>query len=492
MTGCLAGCQVGPDYKRPPLEQNLSAEWHALSPVPEGGDDAGADPAQWWRLFDDAELLALVEKAVKANYDLARMRERLVEARARRGIVNAGRIPHLDLTGNYTYAETGTEARADNGPGPGREEDVYAAGAMAGWEIDLWGRVAREVEAADAGIEMRHEEWRAAAVSLAAETALTYVRLRAAQERLTVLERNIKLVERTLSLVEERASAGTGNKLDVAQTRRLLERLQATRPALQRQATIARNALDVLAGQAPTNAEMEPGGLPHIPSLPDAGIPADLILNRADVRAAERGYAAAVARIGAAEAEHFPRITLPGSFSFGATEADGLFKQETKVVSFGPGISFPLFSGARIASNVRARKSQAEQARLHLHQVLINAAREVEDAAAGVGYARQRLLHLDRAVKEARRSVRLAEDLHETGVRSLLQMLDVQRELVAVEDDRLRARQAALEEMIRLYRALGGGWRWLEPLGLSPTVRKATGGERPWREAKVLIERIVE
>lgn len=467
----LAGCTtVGPDYVPPDLSGQHHANWKN---EPATGSRTSLSPspptAEWWRQFDDPELGRLVTRLAEGNLDLAEARERIVEARARRGFVHADKLPRVDLSGQVLSAGTGDEALTFQGPPPGEEADLFAAGALAGWELDLWGRISRLTESAEREIEAEFEAYRHAAVSLTAELALAYIDTRALEARLSILDRNIALLQNSLELVESRLRAGTGTELDVKQARRLLRRTRADRPTLVQARAVAYHRIATLLGQAPGHSVIGAGTLPKPPVMVGIGLPAELITRRADVRRAERQYAAAVANIGAAMAERYPRLTLAGSLNFQTDDAGGVFKTDALTYSLGPSLSFPLFDGGRIESNIRVRASQAEQARLNLQKTLLTAVKEVEDAAAGVIQHQKRVARLGGAADDARRSVVLAEQLYRSGLGNLLQFIDAQRELLAIEDTLLISRQNELGGIVRLYRALGGGWTAL------PLVQTASG-----------------
>jgi multidrug efflux system outer membrane protein len=462
-----AGCMNVPAYQPPDLSSCLRDSWRAEA-MPESTAQPGptASTAAWWDQFKDPVLTELVSRLVGSNLSLTEARERVVDARARRGIVTAGRLPQVDLEGAYSRAATGDEAVTYQGPPPGEKVDLYQWGAVAGWELDLWGRVAQLETAADRDIEASREAYHGMAVSLVSELALAYLDVRTLEARLGYVERNIELRKRTLELTLVRQDAGTGSRLDSAQAKRLLQSTQALKPELLRSLALAKHTIAVLLGRPPGGEDLPaPGSMPLIPAIFDLGIPADLLVQRADIRQAERQYAAAVARTNAAQAEKYPRLTLSGNFLLQKNDAAGLIDPGSFVYSLGPGLQFPLFSGGRIESAIRVQQSQAEQARLALEQVLLQAVKEVEDAAAGVVQTRQQVTDLTGAAAETRTSVRLAEQLYDEGLGDLLQVTEAQRDLVATEDELLLATRNALAETVHLYRSLGGGWAMLDLSG---------------------------
>lgn len=472
LTMLLAACKAGPDYAAPALEERTGAGWRAPRDADLGGERM--DLAAWWERLGDPELDVLARELVRANLSLAQARQRLVAARARRGIARADRLPSVDVDGSYTRAGTGAESLNFAGPPPGERVDVFSAGLAAAWELDLWGRVARLEEAADAEVGAAIDDYRDAAVSLLAELALAYVDARTLAERIDVVQRNVALQERTLALAEDRLAAGNGPRLDVEQTRRLLEETRARIPELQRARAVAENRVAVLVGERPADGLVAGGAPLELPVGLGLGLPADLLSRRADVRAAERRLAAAVANVGAAEAEGYPRVAITGTIAARSDSFGGVFDGgDALSYTVGPGLVFPLFEGGRIAGGVALREAAAEEARLALERTLLEAIEEVENAAAGVARTRQRLDGLEQAATAARASVALAQELYDAGLRDLLQLLDAQRALVALEDDLLVARQSALAETVRLYRALGGGW---ESIALDGSAAGASEG----------------
>lgn len=457
----LAGCRTVPrndDATEPPL----ASEWHWTPQSTGTTQNVAAVIAverEWWATFHDDGLTRAVLAVIKGNYSLAEARERLAEARARRDVVRAARRPQVNLSAAYGHLETGAEAFSPlQRPGP-QELDVYAVGAQARWELDLRGRIARQVAAAEAEIGAAREGRRHAAISLAAETALTYIELRALEERLALHRRAVDLLEKKLVRLDEQRAAGLTTEQVVIRARRHLSALRAQRPELEHQRAVTRNALAVLMGTPPGREVLEPGRLPRLPVLSGLGIPADLLTRRADIRAAEQRDAAARARRGAARAERIPRLRLAGAFMLSRDEADRVFDDETDVMALGAELSFPVYTGGRLGSTVEVRATQAEQSRLRLRQTILNAAREVENAAAGIVHDKARLQDLRVALEEAQAGERLARTLYDAGVEGVLRRLEAQREVVAAEEALVHARQMALAHVVQLYHALGGGWQ---------------------------------
>lgn len=460
-------CAVGPDYSPPDLDARTGAAWR--EPQGEEVQAARQELAGWWRELESPELSALVERLLSQNLSLAVARQRVVAARAARGIAESERRPQLGGEAGVMATGTGDESLNFQGPLPGREVEVYYAGVTAAWELDLWGRVARLVELADAEIDVAVEDYRAAAVSLLAELALAYVDAHTSHERLAAAARAIDLRRETLRLAESRLAAGSGTRFDVEQATRELAGTQASVPALEHALAAAENRIAVLIGERPTDGLVSARVAPALPAAIGIGLPADLLSRRPDVRARERALAAAVARSGVAEAERYPRVALLGTLALRAPDADALLSGADALSwSIGPTLSVPLFTGGRLDSIAALRDAQADAARLEYEGALLAAIEDVENAAVGVVRTRERLERLQAALDAARAASRSARELYDAGSRPLYETLDAERAQVAAEDAVLLARGAALAETIGLYRALGGGFESLALDGRLP------------------------
>lgn len=458
---CLAGCMAAPDYPAPDLGTRMADHWSAGANAGTGLDRRQQPATEWWRQFNDDTLTALVERLSGSSLALAESRERIAEAFARRGVVGAGACPQAAATAAYTRAESGNAVISFQGPPAGMAADLVTTGAAANWELDLWGRTQRLGEAADADIEAGYADYRSILVSLCAEMSLAYIDLRTLEARLDSVFQNIALHEKSLELAHTRLSSGIGTSMEVAQIKRLLQTTRAQVPELRRAASAAGNRIDLLLGARPGETVVPAGELPEVPELIGIGIPLDLMTRRPDIQGALQRYQAAVARTRAAEADKYPRLSLSGTLSLQSDSVAGMLDPDALIYSLGPGIHFPLFTGGRIDSSIQQRASQAEQARLVLGQKLLQALSEVETAAAGVVRTQERVQDLQAAEKAARESVTLAEALFRSGLADFFQVLDSEKQQVALQDSLLLAQQQALAQVVTLYRALGGGWEKL-------------------------------
>ncbi len=450
------GCTVGPDYAPPDLEPYLQDEWQAAQ---QDRFAASQPEIRWWQQFDDPQLDSLIEQLFSSNLALKAAAERVIEAAARQGVVAADKQLQLAAALGYTRAETGDETVTLQAIPPGKTVDIFSAGLIAGWELDLWGRITHLIEAAEADVRSASSEQQSMLVSLSAEMALAYIEMRTLEARRETIEENIRLQEKSLELARSLYQAGSGAALVVARSERLLESTRSRIPALDRALTETRNRIRVLLGRPPAHDFSQPGRMPSVPRLLGIGLPADLLTRRPDIRRQLYRYQGAVARMGAAEAERYPTLSLSGTLTLSSDTLGGVFDTNSLYYTLGPGLRFPLLTGGRIESNIAIQDSRARQALLALEQQIVEALAEVENSADGVIRSQLEVDSLAAASSAAARSVTFSETLYQAGLVDFFQVLDNQQQLVVSQEALLLARQQALSDTIRLYRALGGGWQ---------------------------------
>ena len=353
LSALLTGCTVGPDHDDP--ARPVIADWHEpiVAELPEGA----ADLTSWWERFGDPDLVHLVEAAVRSNPGLEMAASRVREARHRRAVATGELGPVIDLRGSFDRSK-----RSENelfGVLAG-EQNQLALGFDASWEIDVFGRVQRGAEAADAEVGMRVESYRDALVTLIAEVARNYVELRALQQQLEIANENERIQRDTLDLTQSRFGAGLTGELDVAQARSNLAGTRAVIPPLLAQSSAAKARLAVLLGADPgTLDEVVPGireqaAIPVAPARIAVGLPSDLLRRRPDLRRAEREVAAAAARIGVATADLYPSFSLTGSAGLSSQEESDLFESDSFRWAFGPSLTWNVFATGRVRTNIRA------------------------------------------------------------------------------------------------------------------------------------------
>jgi len=456
----LAGCAaVGPDYTR--VTPDAPDEWHAEL---QGGLTAGMSKpetlARWWTTLNDAELDSLVARAVNGNLDLKNARARIREARALRGISKAGLFPTLDANASAT------KRRSSENSGSGKESKFYTADFDAGWELDVFGGVRRSVEAAQASLEATQEDLYNTLVSLLAEVALNYVEVRTFQARLAVTEDNIKTQQDTYDLNQSRYQAGIIDELPVQQSLRILETSRSQIPALKTGLEAAKNRLAVLLGEQPGKLHQELAAKRPIPELPKTvviGIPAETLRHRPDIRQAERNLAAQTARIGVATADLYPKFRLFGTIGLESLSSKDFFEWASRTWSIGPGVSWNIFDAGAIRQNIEVQTARQEQALIQYEAAVLRAQEEVENVL--VAYAKEQLRRefLSNAASAAQRAALVAQDQYQAGLVDFNNVLDAQRSLLILQDQLDQSNGAVITNLVRLYKALGGGWTSVEP-----------------------------
>jgi NodT family efflux transporter outer membrane factor (OMF) lipoprotein len=441
----LAGCMtVGPEYKEPALP--LPAAWSA--PAAAGREDL----SRWWERLEDPLLTRLVADALRASPDLRSAQAKLREARARRDLASAQRAPSVDASA------TASTNRTSN---PGASADLYRAGFDASWEIDVFGGKRRALEAAEADLQSTAETVDATRVSLAAEVARNYVEMRSFQARLAIARSNLDSQSETLQLTDWRAQAGLVSSLDVEQARANREQTRAQVPVLETALAQARHRLAVLLGLPPAELQEQlagEGAIPRPPARIAVGIPADVLRQRPDVRAAERALAAETARIGQAEAARYPSFTLSGSLGLTAASLDALTGDATTTRSLAAAVSAPIFDGGRLRQQVEIQRAVQERALVGYESAVLTALEEVENALAAYGNSGARRAALADALTAERNAALLARYRYTSGLIDFQPVLDTERTVRTIEDSLATSEADSVLAVIQLYKALGGGW----------------------------------
>lgn len=455
LSGCAA---VGPDYIRP--DTPAPAVWHTSLPGGHvAGEQAPEDLSAWWRTFNDPLLTSLIERAVAGNLDLKKARARVREARARWGITQADLFPTLAGAGSATWSRFSADR------GSGETGDLFAAGIDAGWELDIFGGLRRSLEAAEADWQAAQDDWRNVLVSLLAEVALNYVDVRTAQAQIAVAEENLEAQSETYQLTQWRHEAGLSDELAVQQARYGLENTRAVIPALRTKQEEALNRIAVLLGEPPgrVHTELRPRAPVPVPPLNVAlGVPADLLRRRPDVRQAERQLAAQTARIGAATADLYPKFTLNGSIGLEALSISNLSAAIWSLAG-GPKITWAIFKGGAIRQNIEVQSALQEQYLAAYEAAVLTAWEEVENAIVAYAEVQQRRQALSEATEAARQAVELARQKFEAGLTDFNNVLDAQRSRLSFQEQLAQSEGNITANLVRLYKALGGGWTSLAP-----------------------------
>lgn len=455
MYGILFGCAaVGPDYTPP--EVSMPSQWNSSIAGGLTAETEGLkNMAHWWKTLDDPILSDLISRALGGNLALRQSVARVREARARRGIAEADRFPTIDAAGSVVTGRSSEET------GTGRETDLYVAGFDAGWELDLFGGVRRSVEAAEAALEASHEGLYAVMVSLLAEVGLNYVELRSLQTRLSIAEENRTAQEETYKITQTRYDSGLTSKLDVEQARYNLEDTRSQIPTLQIGIEQAENRLAVLLGQqaGTLKALLTEGKIIPVPPLEVAvGVPADVLRRRPDVRQAERLLAAQTARVGVATAELYPSFSLSGTIGLEALSFGNVFSTGSRTYGIGPSFRLNIFDSGRIRRNIEVQSAIQEQALLSYEASVLTALADVENALVAYADEQVRRQSLTQGAAAARRAVELADHQYTSGLIDFQNVLNAQRALLSLESRQAESDAVVTSNLIRLYKALGGGW----------------------------------
>jgi multidrug efflux system outer membrane protein len=452
LVGCAA---VGPDYKEPQME--VPANWSEMAPEGAITEAIPEELTRWWTLFEDPLLESLIERAVNHNKDLRIAQARIREARARRGVVAADFLPAVGTSGNYARSRTSENI----GVGPPLEQDFFEAGFDSNWEIDIFGGVRRSVEAADADIAASVESLRNVLVSLVSEVARNYLELRGNQLRTLIAKENIKAQKHTLEMAQARFKVGLSSQLDIEQARAQLTATEAQIPGLETLMKQSIHRIGVLLGQPPGALSNElmverpiATALPQVP----LGLPSDLLRRRPDIRQAERELASATARIGVATADLFPRFFLTGALGLQSTELSSFLSAGSGFWSIGPTVTWPLFAGGRIRSNIEVQNARQEQALIFYEQVVLTSMEEVENAL--VAYVKEQATRRATAESVAanQRAVEISQALYKKGLTDFLNVLVNQRFLYQAQDALAVSEQKVSTNLVALFKALGGGW----------------------------------
>jgi outer membrane protein, multidrug efflux system len=458
-------------------------------------EDSDPDP-QWWRSFNDATLDGLIERAAHSNLDLHEAVLRIAEARAAAQGAAAQGLPNLRANASYTREQLGIKgflesedvnARVDQlgapgsplnqvapGAGAAAQRDatnlldqlsapvnLWQAGFDASWELDLFGRVRRSVEAADAQTESARESRNDALLSLEAEVAQTYLQLRGAQAQLNIAKQLVDEQSGVLTLTQEQAKVGLASEQDARSAAAQLEQTRAQLPQFEQQIVQALNGLAYLLGDTPGALDDElsaPGALPPVPPTVATGVPATLARRRPDIRRAEAQLHAATANVGVAVAQFYPDISLTGQIGLRGTHASDLTRWSHLFYSFGPAVSLPVFQGGALVANLKMSRAQQAQAALDYRKTVLLALRDVDNALAVYRTDQARRTALERSTAAQQDAFELARDSYRKGLVSFITVLDAERQLSQVRQQYAQGTTQVSTDLVALYKALGGGW----------------------------------
>lgn len=484
--GCLTspgewarnGFKVGPNYSPPPAP--VAEHWIDAK----GPDVQARQINEWWRVFQDPKLDWLIETAYRQSPNLRAAGMRVLEARTQQAIAVGNFFPQSQqIQGQYSKTNLshntfnnpsaiGSVAGAALPPGTrsppllGNNYSEWSAGFNLSWELDFWGRFRRSIESANANLDASSANYDAALVTLLADAASNYVQYRVAQQRIKIARDNVRIQEQIVSLAEQRFNGGTATRLDVEQSRTILEQTRSAIPALQIALGQANDRLCTLLGVPPRDLGDDLGDgtalgadpMANVPAWVAIGIPADLLRRRPDVRSAERQVAAQSALIGVAEADLYPSISIDGALGYEAADLAKLFGPRSFFGTISPGFRWNVLNYGRIENNVRLQQARTEELVAAYQNQVLTAAQEAQSSLRGFMRSREQADALGRSVKAAVAATELGVQQYGTGTINFTPVFQFQTSQVSVQDQLALAQGDVALNLINVYRALGGGW----------------------------------
>ena len=457
----LAGCTVGPDF-RPPTDASPSV-WS--NPTTTGLVNRDAVDPTWWDSFHDPELSSLVARLVRQNIDLQTAAERIQQADAEREIARAQGLPHVDEDSSYRHerqSPTGFISLVQPAPYAPLVYDIWQNTLTSSWELDLFGRVRRAVEAeradTDEAIEARH----AVALDAIATLAQDYLQLRGTQTRIAIANRNLAIADHELALVRDQFANGVATTLSVAQAEAQRDAIAATLPpVLATQAQLV-NAIGLLLARPPRAlaAELDRSAVAiAVPPVVPVGIPSALLRRRPDIREAEAALHAATANTGVAVASFYPDVSLTGQFGPDGRIIADAFSLPSRAFTLGPQIDIPLFEGGRLVGTLKLRRSQQREAALSYRSTVLGAWRDVDDALTAYAEVLQTRAAVARAVAADRTAFGSAQQAYQQGATDFLNVTQAEATLLSAENQLAVGDTDIETDLVSLYKALGGGWQ---------------------------------
>jgi NodT family efflux transporter outer membrane factor (OMF) lipoprotein len=507
-TALLASaCSVGPDYKRPSLWSPSS--WAGFGshghPEARSGKGTGAtrraslpvesmpDP-HWWDQFKDRELSALESRIARENLNVRLATIRLAESRAELRQAAASQYPSLTGTASYVRQQISSKEverglqdavssgglsslLGSNNVNGVRQEvgslkipafDTWQDGIDASWELDLWGRVRRSVEAAGATLQSSEEDRRSTVIAQFAEVARDYMALRGQQAQLAILRDNLRVAQQSVDLTRARFTGGLTTELDVENAVSQLDSVAAQVPDAERQIAEQINALGMLLGEPPQalRKELEAAApIPPVPPRVPVGVPSELARRRPDIREAEAQLHEATANVGVAVAAFYPRVTLSGAFNFESLSLRDLGFWSARAYTFGPSISLPIFEGGRLRGQLQLNEARQQEAAVTYQRTVLQAWQDVDNALTAYASEQRKRDALERSVRSYQHALDLARQQYAHGLQTFLNVLDAERGVFSARRELASSTAAVSSDLVQLYNALGGGWETAFPEG---------------------------
>ncbi|WP_258373436.1 efflux transporter outer membrane subunit [Komagataeibacter saccharivorans] len=505
-----AGCAVGPNFHKPtpwtpkqyggPDRIQAATDAKGQPPKVESQITSDEPDAAWWNIFHDAELTKLEQRVATDNLDVRRYAYRMAQSRAELRIAGAERYPAMSATGSYARQQYSTKMLqrivtdvesdpqlsnnpvfSQYAPSPGQAKiplfNQWRDSIDATWEVDLWGRVRRQYEAAAAETQATNEARRGMLISRQSEVARDYMELRNTQEQLRIVMENRDVAKSMLDLNQQRYSKGLASNLEVEQARAQYENTLAQIPQLGQQLTVQVNALSLLMGEPPralSDELLTASAIPPVPPRVPVGVPSELARRRPDIRRAEANLHAAIAQVGEAVAEFYPRVTINAGFGFESLSFRDLGFWNAKAWNVGPSITLPLFQGGRLRGQLELRKAAQKEAAISYQQTVLGAWHDVDNALTAYTDEQIRNDNLAQRADASRHALQLAQDQYRNGMVTYLTVLDTQRQYLSAQSDLTTSRATISGNLVRLYNALGGGWETTYPEPVRRTKQTGT------------------
>ncbi|MDI6854088.1 MAG: TolC family protein [Deltaproteobacteria bacterium] len=480
-----AGCaKLGPDFSTPPAD--VSETWSEAADQRVSSDFQ--EHRDWWRAFNDPALNKLVETAYRENLALRLAGVRVLEARAQLGIATGQLYPQVQQA--FGSAEKIRLSQRGSQAAPGRESSFWQSelGVAASWELDFWGRFRRAIEAADANFFASVADYDNTLVSLTGDVANFYVLIRTLEKRLEIARQNVEIQKESLEIAQARFEGGVTSQRDVEQAKTVLAGTLATIPTLETQLRQAKNGLSILLGKTPQNLAEFLGGAGDIPAPPPqvaVGIPADLLRRRPDIRLAEWQAAAQCAQIGVAKADLYPAFSLTGAFGFQAADLgrfslDDMFQWRSRTGNIGPSFTWNILNYGRLTNLVRVQDARFQELIIAYQNTVLRAQQEVEDFLIAFLKSQERAARLAESTAAAKRSLDLAVVQYREGITDFTTVLTAQQSLLTEQDNLAVTLGDISQNLVGVYRALGGGWQLREGQDFVPEATKAEMAKRTY------------
>jgi len=462
------GCAIGPDYARPVVAEPPTFRGQAAV------EAASLADAPWWQAFEDPSLRALIEEALRQNYDVRIAAARVQEARARLGVARSDLYPSLDYGVDGGRAKVGPGVQGSPGGPVPNARNFYSASMSLSWEIDIWGRVRRLTESARADLFATEEARRGVWLTLVSDLGQAYFELLELDQQLQIARNSTDAFQRSYDLFLDRFNLGVASKLETSRALGALGDAQASIPQLESSIVAKENQISILLGKPPGPIARGRSMYeqPIVPVVP-AGLPSSLLERRPDLRQAEQRMVSANAQIGAAKAEFFPKFSITALFGTAGPEMTALTGGSTTIWAMAGMLSGPLFNAGRTLGTYRASQAQWKQTRLQYEQAVLVALREVSDALTALGKLNDAEAGQNTAVTALEEAVGHATDRYRQGLANYFEVLEAQQQLYPAQTTLAQIRRNRLLAYVQLYKALGGGWNLTDPQWAGPNEARA-------------------